>query len=456
MEESADVRVLWAGPEASPQEFPAGPYRLSCVRPAHAALEAAEGAQTAGDPFAVGFVTWDQGDFGVRDLDDLMRVDPDLFVVLEGPEATLPGPDGLGPWMNPDRCIVLAAPVRPVVRSSLAQHLAGRWRREGSERRRVSLLEAEARQHRARGQRQDERLHVLYDIVERLHGAPSLEGALGVTLGEVSRFLGATTGSLMLLEGPDVLRVTEAVGPHRDRILGIEVPLAQSRISRVALAEGKPILVKDIQDNDRFHDSEEGIRFRARSVLSVPLFVQGEPLGVLNFGGDARRASFSEQDRSLVVTLGRQVAVAVEKARLLEGWRRTVEESIRALAGAIEAKDPYTRGHSDRVTHYSRLIGQAMGLSSRDLDLVVRAGILHDVGKIGVPELVLNKPGRLSDEEFAQIQRHPAVGVEIVREIGAMQETLPVIRAHHERFDGRGYPDHAAGEQIPLVARILA
>jgi putative nucleotidyltransferase with HDIG domain len=358
--------------------------------------------------------------------------------------------------MNPERCLTLARPVRPSVRRSLADHLGCRWHREATERKRVSLLEAETRRHQALGQRHEEGLHVLYGIVERLHEARPLEDSLGVALGEMSRFLGARTGSLLLLEGADRLRVLEAVGPNRERILGLEIPLEESRISRYALEEHEPILVEDMQESDRFRESEDGIRFRARSILSVPLFSQGVPLGVLNFGADARTASFTDQDRELVITLGRQVAVALEQGRLLEGLQEAVGESIRALAGAIEAKDPYTRGHSDRVTHYSRLIAEALGLHRQEVDVIVRAAILHDVGKIGVPGAVLNKPGRLTDEEFGLIRRHPEVGVEIVREIRAMEETLGIIRAHHERFDGKGYPRGIGADDIPLGARILA
>ncbi len=456
MAEDRSVRVLWAAPEAGPGGFPPGPYRLAWAASARAAVEVAGAAEAAGDPFAVAFVAWGNGDFRDRDLAELLAASPHLFVVLEGPEALLPDPSSLSAWADPDRCLPLAGPVAPAARRSLAAHLGGRWRREAAERQRYSVLEAEARRHKARGRRGEERLHVLYGIVEKVHGASSLEAAAAVALGEMTRFLGARSGSLLLLEDAETLRVVEAVGPQRERIRGIAVPLVDSRVARFALAEGQPILVEDTQEGGRFQDGGEDIRFRPRSILSVPLFLQGEPVGVLNFGGDARQEPFSEEDRTLVVTLGRQVAVAVEKARLLGRWRRSVEESIRALAGAIEAKDHYTRGHSDRVTHYARLTAEAMGLTGDEVDLVVRAAILHDVGKIGVPEAVLNKPGRLTDEEFAAIQRHPGVGAEIVREIGAMAETLAVIRAHHERFDGRGYPDRVAGDQIPLAARILA
>ncbi|MBI5018549.1 MAG: GAF domain-containing protein [Deltaproteobacteria bacterium] len=453
VEKQVRTRVLWAGSPGNDPSFPTGAYRVDVVRPAARAVEAVAAAQAQGDPYGVCFLEWGEG--GSRP-DDLLRLDPGLFLVLEVEDAEAGDAAEFGAWVRPDRCLVVNRPVRPVVRRGLAEHLGARWIAEADEKGSRALLEADASRDRARGRRSEERLQVLYGIVEKLHGSSSLEGALRVTLGEIAGFLGARTGSVLVLEGPDRLRVLEAVGPQREKILGIEVPLDQSRIARYALEGREPILVEDMQESERFQESEEGIRFRARSILSIPLFAQGDALGVLNFGGDAQESSFTPQDRDLVVTLGRHVAVALEKARLVEGLRQTVAESIRALAGAIEAKDRYTRGHSDRVTHYCRLTALALGVAEAEVDVIVRSAILHDVGKIGVPEAVLHKPGRLTDEEFGYIQRHPAVGVDIVREIGAMTETLPIIQCHHERFDGRGYPRGVAGGAIPLGARIMA
>jgi len=455
MEAGRVARILWVSREARPGAFPAGAYRVDTEAQPRAALDRIEAARAEDDPYAVCFAAWGQG-WGREEVDDLFRTAPDLFLVLEGPADTLPAHDDLGAWARPDHCLTLPLPATDALRRSLAEHLSARWLQEEADRRRVALLEAEARKDRAQRRSHERRLQILYGIVEKLHGSESLEQALHVALGEMSRFLGATTGSLLLLDGPDRLRVVEAVGPRRERIRGLEFPLEDSRVARHALAERRPILVSDIQENGRFEDAEEGVRYRPRSILSVPLFGQDEPLGVLNFGGDDPAGRFGPHDERLVVTLGRQVAVALEKARLLEGLRRTVNESIRALAGAIEAKDPYTRGHSDRVTHYSRLIAQALGLSPAEVDVVVRAAVLHDVGKIGVPSAVLNKPARLDDDEFRLIQRHPEVGTEIVREIRAMEETLAIIRHHHERIDGRGYPDGLRGGALPLGARILA
>src|SRR5271170_4915735 len=130
--------------------------------------------------------------------------------------------------------------------------------------------------------------------------------------------------------------------------------------------------------------------------------------------------------------------------------------SIRMLAAAIDEKDPYTRGHSGRVAKYSIIIGDGLGLTAEDLDRLRIAALLHDVGKIGVDDRVLKKPGKLTDEEFEVMKQHPSKGANIMRPVAQMKEMLPGIELHHERMDGQGYPYGLSGEQIPLMARIIA
>jgi response regulator RpfG family c-di-GMP phosphodiesterase len=130
--------------------------------------------------------------------------------------------------------------------------------------------------------------------------------------------------------------------------------------------------------------------------------------------------------------------------------------SIDAMIKALEAKDLYTRGHSQRVTMYSVAIGKMIGLGEPQLENLRRASILHDLGKIGVREVVLNKPGRLNDEEFMEIVRHPEVATKILDPIPFFQPLLPAILHHHERFDGKGYPGHLTGDEIPFESRIMA
>ncbi|OGW44746.1 MAG: hypothetical protein A2Y66_08005, partial [Nitrospirae bacterium RBG_13_41_22] len=131
-------------------------------------------------------------------------------------------------------------------------------------------------------------------------------------------------------------------------------------------------------------------------------------------------------------------------------------DSVKVLAGAIDAKDPYTRGHSDRVRKMSMRIAMKMGFSEEKLENLVFGALLHDIGKIGIKDAVLQKPGPLTPEEYQSIQEHPLIGVKIVDGIDFLKDKIPMIRNHHEHFDGSGYPDGLIGEVIPLGARIIA
>lgn len=136
--------------------------------------------------------------------------------------------------------------------------------------------------------------------------------------------------------------------------------------------------------------------------------------------------------------------------------RATDVESTRAMVAAADARDPYTRGHSVNVAAYAVGIGRRMGLSAAAVGSLRKAAMLHDVGKIGIPDAILTKPGPLTAEEFNTVKRHPEIAIEILGHLSVLAEQLPLILHHHERFDGRGYPAGLAGDKIPLGARILA
>lgn len=131
-------------------------------------------------------------------------------------------------------------------------------------------------------------------------------------------------------------------------------------------------------------------------------------------------------------------------------------ESIETLRYTVEAKDTYTRGHSDRVSEYSVLIGKRLGLSDEDLKNLQIGGLFHDIGKIGVPDSILQKDAKLTDDEYSQIKQHPNIGVHILSNATIFKDILPIVEHHHERFDGRGYPSQLAGDKIPYLARITA
>jgi len=131
-------------------------------------------------------------------------------------------------------------------------------------------------------------------------------------------------------------------------------------------------------------------------------------------------------------------------------------DTVIALSEALEARDKYTAGHSTRVMEYAAGIAKHIGLNEKDLDRLKKSALLHDLGKIGIPDVILHKRSRLSDKEFAVIKKHPKIGADILRAIKPLSDLVPTIYHHHERFDGNGYPHGIKGEQIPLNARIIA
>ena len=139
-----------------------------------------------------------------------------------------------------------------------------------------------------------------------------------------------------------------------------------------------------------------------------------------------------------------------------EELERAYLDTIGILRQTVEAKDPYTRGHSDRVSEYSVLIGKKLGLDDKTLHILKIGGLFHDIGKIGIPDSILLKESKLSDEEYSQIKNHPMIGVHMLGDAAIFTDILPIVKHHHERYDGRGYPSQLVGDDIPYVARIAA
>jgi len=193
----------------------------------------------------------------------------------------------------------------------------------------------------------------------------------------------------------------------------------------------------------------------ARRFVLLPLLHKERLAGVLAMGiGEG--SGQSREDLLRARQIADQVAVALANAGLLEELAQSNLGAMTALARAVDTKSPWTAGHSERVTELALRIGREMGLTARELDLLHRGGLLHDIGKIGTPARILDKPDKLTSEEFAIIREHPEKGARILEPIPAFRETIPIVSQHHEKFDGNGYPGGLSGEQISLGARILA
>ncbi len=218
----------------------------------------------------------------------------------------------------------------------------------------------------------------------------------------------------------------------------------------------QPLIIENLAQSE-FAATETG-RFEAaalRDTLLLPLSAQDEVLGVIQVANKTGRYSYSSEDLDLLKILGSQIAFVIQNADLFRNLQHAYFDTLSALTSAIDAKDSYTHGHSERVTQLSIELGEEMGFTPQRLENLRLAGMLHDIGKIGIPEAILNKPGRLTDEEFDVIKSHPDLGVRILAKVEFLTHVIPFIRHHHERFDGRGYPAGLRGEDIPPEARII-
>jgi HD-GYP domain-containing protein (c-di-GMP phosphodiesterase class II) len=177
---------------------------------------------------------------------------------------------------------------------------------------------------------------------------------------------------------------------------------------------------------------------------------------VLNISDPDVNFVFSEVDIKLLEILVSQVSIALENSQLNGRLQNSYLNTLQVLASAIEAKCKYTRGHSERVTQYAVQFAKMLGLSAAEIDKLKFACGVHDIGKINISDAILNKPSRLNEEEWKQMRQHPAKGVEILVPLGILKEIVPLVKHHHERFDGKGYPDGLRGEELPLETKVIS
>jgi putative nucleotidyltransferase with HDIG domain len=184
--------------------------------------------------------------------------------------------------------------------------------------------------------------------------------------------------------------------------------------------------------------------------------VKDEIIGTITVVNKLNNTPYSHEELEHLSTISAQASIAIKNALLYDEQQKTYLNTIQALVSAIEANDSYTRGHSERVTRYSLALARELELPQNRLQVIERAAILHDIGKIGIDLSLLHKKERLTSEDMAELQQHPSIGMKILEPIEFLQDVRLCIGQHHERYDGRGYPNHLSAGQLLLESRILA
>ena len=294
-----------------------------------------------------------------------------------------------------------------------------------------------------------------YEFLKELSAQRELEGALQTVVDFTSLTLEAERVSIMLRKN-DHLVIAASSGLPDEVVASTEVPVGSGVAGKVFEA-GVPLHVTDIAvsgvESDVKCDSRE---FASVPVVFAPMSAGGKPIGVLNVTARVDDKPLTRREMMFLSHIADAAAIAISGHLEREEKEKGYFGTIRALALAAEANDEYTSGHSERVARCSARIAKKLGMARDEIERVEWAAIMHDIGKLAVPEEVINKPTGLSYDEFEYIREHPIVGEHIISQLSFMAASLPMIRGHHERIDGRGYPDRLKGDAIPLGARVIA
>ena len=294
----------------------------------------------------------------------------------------------------------------------------------------------------------------LHEIGKTLNGPIVLKDVLDLILTKSVALVNAGKASIMLHD-PDKkkLKIHSSIGIDKETVEGLELSVGEGVAGKV-FQTGSSRLLQSILDEPDFISSRNQSK-ADETLIVVPLKIAGKPIGVLSVDNLNSHGSFSLEDLERIESLADQASIAIHKARLFEDIHDLYEDTLRVLTAAIDAKDPYTHGHSDRVALISVEIAKKMNLSKDEVDDIYQAALLHDFGKVFTDKGILTKTSRLTPEETKLMQEHPVTGANVIRQIKRLEKVSTYIRHHHEYYDGAGYPDGLKEEDIPLGSRII-
>jgi len=303
---------------------------------------------------------------------------------------------------------------------------------------------------------QIERTTTLLQISNALGATIELDDLLVKVVELASRVIGAEYCSVLLYDERTNMLVSRVATDQGRAGQRHERFPADVGVAGWVHQHGQSQLINDPASDPRHESHLDRQRaIETRNLLCVPLKVQDRAVGVVEVRNKGEGKVFTQADQDLLEAVANQAVNPIENARLHQNVRDMYRSTVDALASAIDAKDPYTHGHSRRVTLYAQAMAEELGWTEDKLEEIVFVGLLHDIGKIGVEDAVLGKRGPLTDEERAHINLHPARGAQMLEHVSFLVSKIPGVRHHHERFDGKGYPDGLKGAEIPIEAQII-
>jgi len=300
-------------------------------------------------------------------------------------------------------------------------------------------------------------LDLIYSVSKKVGSSSRVTKLMQQTINMTQKTLNAMAASILLFDDNDKeLYFEVASGPVGKVLKRVKLSTDFGIAGHVART-GKPLIVNDVTRHASFHGKIDEITgFVTTSMICAPLLVHRKTLGVIEVLNKLDGSDFNDQDLEGVVAVAATSAMAIENARLHQDVLDSYKATISTLAAAIDAKDPYTHGHSQRVSEYAMMGGKTLSLPEENMETLEYAGILHDIGKISIDAQILNKPGVLDSDEWKAIHEHPSTGYKLLKKIPFLEKASEHVLYHHERYDGEGYPVGIKGHNIPIEARLIA
>lgn len=316
-----------------------------------------------------------------------------------------------------------------------------------------TLMEAlQEVRYQARSQAQ---LRALAGIGKAINSSLEIDAVLAQVMDTIIQMTGAERGFLMLRNADGGLEYKTARNINQEQLEQDDFTISRTVVENVAQT-GEAVVTTNAQLDPRFGGQESVLSYRLLSILCVPLRVRDKVTGVIYADNRIKEGLFTPGDRDMLAAFADQAGVAIENARLFGALEESYDQTLLGWARALELRDYETGGHSARVTDLTVRLARTMGLAASEIVHIRRGALLHDVGKMAIPDYILRKPGALTDEERAIMQQHPAHAEAMLREIAFLAPALDIPRYHHEKWDGSGYPYGLREAQIPLSARMFA
>jgi putative nucleotidyltransferase with HDIG domain len=304
-------------------------------------------------------------------------------------------------------------------------------------------------------------LGALMGVGRAINSSLGLNRVLEEVMDTLIELMRAERGFLMLRESTGELVVRIGRGIAHVSLEEASFKVSQTVVRRVA-ERGEPVLTTNAQNDPRFVGQVSIAAFQLRSILCAPLKIKNDLIGVIYVDNRARAGIFQEHDLALIMAFANQAAVAIDNARLfdnLQAKNRELEDAYQAtLEGwvqALDMRDKETEGHSQRVSILTQRLARSLGVSDEELVHITRGALLHDIGKMAISDKILLKPGKLTDDERAVMQKHPEYAYDMLKRIDFLYPAIHIPYCHHEKWDGTGYPRRLKGEEIPFPARIF-